>query len=117
MPLLTFPTKLGVLNAWKWPSIEGLHSFKGDLVHTARWKADLVTKGRRVAVVGSGSSGIQVLATIQPEAKQVYHWIRERFRAPALSAIQLIVARRFPHLDHFGFRSAVRGTWRRQLPL
>ncbi|KAJ6582825.1 FAD/NAD-P-binding domain-containing protein [Mycena sp. CBHHK59/15] len=66
----------GVLNIWKWPSIDGLHSFKGTLCHTARWPADLSVKDKRVAVIGSGSSGIQVLAAIQPEVKQLFHWIR-----------------------------------------
>ncbi|KAJ7184364.1 FAD/NAD-P-binding domain-containing protein [Mycena filopes] len=66
----------GVLNIWKWPSIEGLHSFKGDLCHTARWPEHLSLTDKRVAVIGSGSSGIQVLAAIQPEVNQLYHWIR-----------------------------------------
>lgn len=30
-------TGTGLLNEWKWPAIEGLHSFKGDLLHTANW--------------------------------------------------------------------------------
>ncbi|KAF7323243.1 hypothetical protein HMN09_00105100 [Mycena chlorophos] len=66
----------GVLNNWKWPSIDGLHSFKGTLCHTARWPKDLSVTDKRVAVIGSGSSGIQILAAIQPEVKQLYHWIR-----------------------------------------
>ncbi|THV00416.1 FAD/NAD-P-binding domain-containing protein [Dendrothele bispora CBS 962.96] len=66
----------GVLNAWKWPDIKGLHDFKGTLCHTARWPDNFDHKGKRVAVIGSGSSGIQVLATIQPEVQQIYHWIR-----------------------------------------
>ncbi|KAJ7184393.1 FAD/NAD-P-binding domain-containing protein [Mycena filopes] len=66
----------GVLNTWKWPSIEGLHSFKGDLCHTARWPEHLSLKGKRVAVVGAGSSGIQVVSAIQSEVKQLYHWVR-----------------------------------------
>ncbi|KAJ7243363.1 FAD/NAD-P-binding domain-containing protein [Mycena haematopus] len=66
----------GVLNIWKWPSIEGLHSFKGELCHTARWPENLAVKDKRVAIIGSGSSGIQLLAAIQPEVKQIYHWIR-----------------------------------------
>ncbi|KAE9408295.1 FAD/NAD-P-binding domain-containing protein [Gymnopus androsaceus JB14] len=66
----------GVLNDWKWPDIEGLHDFQGTLCHTARWPADFDYKDKRVAVIGSGSSGIQVLATIQPEVKHLYHWIR-----------------------------------------
>ncbi|KAJ7771566.1 FAD/NAD-P-binding domain-containing protein, partial [Mycena metata] len=66
----------GVLNTWKWPSIEGLHSFKGDLCHTARWSENLSLKDKRVAVIGAGSSGIQVVSAIQSEVKQLYHWIR-----------------------------------------
>lgn len=30
-------TGTGLLNEWKWPLIAGLHSFKGDLLHTASW--------------------------------------------------------------------------------
>ncbi|KAF7305151.1 hypothetical protein MKEN_01230300 [Mycena kentingensis (nom. inval.)] len=66
----------GVLNHWAWPSITGLHDFKGALCHTARWPDNVTTAGKRVAVIGSGSSGIQVLTAVQPEAAQVYHWIR-----------------------------------------
>ncbi|KAF5385429.1 hypothetical protein D9757_005446 [Collybiopsis confluens] len=66
----------GVLNDWRWPDIEGLHDFRGVLCHTARWPEDFDYRDKRVAVIGSGSSGIQVLATIQPNVKQLYHWIR-----------------------------------------
>lgn len=78
---------LGVLNTWKWPSIKGLKSFRGDLCHTVRWPKELETKGKKVAVIGSGSSGIQLLAHIQPEAEKIYHWIREEvsvYRSPEL---------------------------------
>ncbi|KAJ4485928.1 FAD/NAD-P-binding domain-containing protein [Lentinula aciculospora] len=66
----------GVLNDWRWPDIEGIHDFEGTLCHTARWPVDFDYKDKRVAVIGSGSSGIQVLATIQRDVKQLYHWIR-----------------------------------------
>ncbi|KIK70801.1 hypothetical protein GYMLUDRAFT_184786 [Collybiopsis luxurians FD-317 M1] len=66
----------GVLNDWKWPKIEGLHDFQGILCHTARWPQDFDYKDRTVAVIGCGSSGIQVLATMQPDVKQLYHFIR-----------------------------------------
>lgn len=74
----TYHNATGVLNAWKWPTIEGLHSFKGTLCHTARWPDDLDTTGKRVAVIGSGSSGIQVLTTIQPAVEHMYTWIRSK---------------------------------------
>ncbi|KAH8901422.1 cyclohexanone monooxygenase [Thozetella sp. PMI_491] len=66
----------GVLNNWKWPDIPGLHSFKGDLVHTATWKPDLDVTGKTVAVLGSGSSGIQVVPAIQPKVKRLITFIR-----------------------------------------
>ncbi|EFW15400.1 cyclohexanone 1,2-monooxygenase [Coccidioides posadasii str. Silveira] len=56
----------GVLNKWKWPDIPGLHSFEGKLVHTACYPQDLDLTGKTVAVIGAGSSGIQVVPTIQP---------------------------------------------------
>jgi len=46
---------------WKWPEIEGLHSFKGKLVHSADWDHDYNYSNKRVALIGNGSSGIQIL--------------------------------------------------------
>lgn len=67
----------GVLNNFKWPKIPTLHKFKGDLVHTARWPDHLEYKGKKVAVLGSGSSGIQV----SPDKHWVVPWI-QKFEAP-----------------------------------
>ncbi|KAJ5210155.1 hypothetical protein N7491_009963 [Penicillium cf. griseofulvum] len=66
----------GALNNWKWPDIPGLHSFGGKLVHTARWPQDLDVTGKRVAVVGAGSSAIQVIPAIQPLVKSLTSFIR-----------------------------------------
>lgn len=52
-------------SSWKWPDIEGLNSFKGGLYHTANWK-DHEFQGKTVAVIGSGSSGIQIVPQLQP---------------------------------------------------
>jgi cation diffusion facilitator CzcD-associated flavoprotein CzcO len=35
-----FMTGIGALNEWKWPNIEGLHSFKGKLLHSANWDSE-----------------------------------------------------------------------------
>ncbi|KAK2762350.1 hypothetical protein FQN54_001360 [Arachnomyces sp. PD_36] len=67
---------MGVLNKWKWPVIEGLHDFKGILCHTARYDPQTELEGRRVAVIGTGSSGIQVTATIASQVSKLYTWIR-----------------------------------------
>lgn len=51
---------------WKWPDIQGLQSFGGTLVHSARYPQDLDLTGKTVGVIGAGSSGIQIVPTIQP---------------------------------------------------
>ncbi|KAK2596480.1 hypothetical protein N8I77_013368 [Diaporthe amygdali] len=66
----------GLLNKWKWPDIKGLHSFKGSLMHTANFDPTFDWTDKTVALIGAGSTGIQVLPHIQPEAKHVFHYIR-----------------------------------------
>jgi thioredoxin reductase len=51
---------------WKWPSVDGLHDFKGKLMHSAAWDDKYDFKDKTVAVVGTGSSGVQIVATTQP---------------------------------------------------
>lgn len=51
----------GFLNAWNWPDIPGLHDFKGHKTHSASWDHDFTYAGKRIAVIGNGSSGIQIL--------------------------------------------------------
>lgn len=66
----------GVLNDWKWPNIKGLHSFKGILEHTANYTEGRDLFGKRVAVIGIGSSGIQCISKIAPQVKQLYAWVK-----------------------------------------
>ncbi|OTA97918.1 hypothetical protein M434DRAFT_91250 [Hypoxylon sp. CO27-5] len=66
----------GILNNWKWPDIPNIKSFRGKLVHTANWPKDFDYTNKTVAVIGNGSSGIQLLPTIQPDVKKLYHFVR-----------------------------------------
>jgi cation diffusion facilitator CzcD-associated flavoprotein CzcO len=59
-------TACGQLSVPKVPSIPGLESFEGPAFHTARWREDVDVSGKRVAVVGTGCSAIQVVPAIQP---------------------------------------------------
>lgn len=64
-----FITALGCLSASNIPNIKGRESFKGELYHTGRWphkKVDFA--GKRVGVIGTGSSGIQAIPVIAKEA-------------------------------------------------
>ncbi|KAL1627811.1 hypothetical protein SLS54_002077 [Diplodia seriata] len=66
----------GVLHKWKWPDIPGLHDFKGKLMHSADYEEGYDLSGKKVAVVGSGSSGVQIVAAITPKVDHLYHWVR-----------------------------------------
>lgn len=50
-----------VYSNWTWPKIEGLHKFKGKLIHSARWDQNYDFRGKRVANIGIGSSGVQIV--------------------------------------------------------
>jgi cation diffusion facilitator CzcD-associated flavoprotein CzcO len=66
----------GILNNWRWPSIPGLQDFRGKLVHSANWPSDWDYRGLKVAVIGNGSTGIQIVPAIQPQVKELVHLIR-----------------------------------------
>jgi cation diffusion facilitator CzcD-associated flavoprotein CzcO len=66
----------GFFNHWRWPNTPGRESFKGRMVHSADYDVSLDLKGKRVAVIGNGSSGIQVTAAVQPLASQMTVFIR-----------------------------------------
>ena len=53
------------------PPIPGLDRFGGPAFHTARWQHDVDLTGRRVAVLGTGCSAIQVVPAIQPRVAHV----------------------------------------------
>ncbi|TDH59458.1 NAD(P)/FAD-dependent oxidoreductase [Dankookia rubra] len=64
-------TAIGVLSAPTLPRFEGMDSFRGLSFHTARWPHEPVDfAGKRVAVIGTGATGVQ---TIQEVAKTAGH--------------------------------------------
>src|SRR5271154_3436008 len=89
-----FVTGIGVLNDWKWPDIKGLDELTGPVIHSANWDESFDAKVRvpnspltsvtdldqdkTVAVIGAGSSGIQIVPTLQPHVKSMDHYVRGR---------------------------------------
>ena len=61
----------GQLSVPKVPPIAGLESFEGPAFHTAEWDHDAELEGKRVAVIGTGCSAIQVVPAIQPEVARL----------------------------------------------
>ncbi|KAE8329710.1 hypothetical protein BDV39DRAFT_202656 [Aspergillus sergii] len=66
----------GVLNNWKWPSIEGLKDFRGKLVHSANWDQEYDFTGKRVANIGIGSSGVQIVPQLAKMVDSMDVYIR-----------------------------------------
>ncbi|MBB5916678.1 cation diffusion facilitator CzcD-associated flavoprotein CzcO [Nocardia transvalensis] len=66
----------GVLHHPYTPDLPGLDGFEGSVVHTARWDEAIVTEGRRIAVIGSGSTGVQVVSALQPGAATLLQFTR-----------------------------------------
>jgi cation diffusion facilitator CzcD-associated flavoprotein CzcO len=64
-------TACGQLSVPKIAAIPGLDGFSGPSFHTARWRDDVPLQGRRVAVIGTGCSAIQVVPAIQPDVAQL----------------------------------------------
>ena len=61
-------TAVGLLSAGYIPDFEGIHSFKGPWCHTGRWpKKGMDLAGKRVGVIGTGASAVQLIPMIAPE--------------------------------------------------
>jgi cation diffusion facilitator CzcD-associated flavoprotein CzcO len=54
-----------------WPDIKGLQSFAGEIFHTARWNHEQDLTGRRVGVIGTGASAVQVVPEIAPRVARL----------------------------------------------
>ncbi|CAF3538199.1 unnamed protein product [Rotaria sp. Silwood1] len=78
----------GCLSVAKIPDMKGLNTFKGNVYHTGQWPHDDVNfTDRRVAVIGTGSSGVQCIPYIAKEAAHVYVFQRTpNFSIPAHNA-------------------------------
>ena len=78
----------GCLSASRLPDYEGIDGFKGNWYHTGQWPHEGVDfSGKRVAVIGTGSSGIQSIPLIAEQASQLFVFQRTpNFSLPANNA-------------------------------
>jgi cation diffusion facilitator CzcD-associated flavoprotein CzcO len=65
-------TALGPLSAPTMPNYEGIDAFTGESYQTSRWpKEEISFEGKRVAVIGTGSTGVQMIQEVAKTAKQL----------------------------------------------
>lgn len=67
---------VGQLNVPQVPEIPGQELFSGDQFHTARWPEGFSVEGKRVAVIGTGASGYQMVPAISEQASELYIYQR-----------------------------------------
>ncbi len=62
---------MGQLTEPAFPALPGLSDFAGPVLHTARWDADFSAKGKRIGVIGTGASAIQLVPELAAEADRL----------------------------------------------
>ncbi|MES2494494.1 MAG: NAD(P)/FAD-dependent oxidoreductase [Pseudomonadota bacterium] len=90
---------VGILNMPMIPEIPGLDDFAGRVVHTSNWPEDLDLAGKRVAVVGNGASGMQVVPAIADQVAELTIFARSKqwaapfpqFRKPMPDGIRYLM--------------------------
>jgi len=94
----------GGLSEPTYPDIKGLSSFAGTTFHSARWDHSWDPSGRKVAVIGTGASAIQLVPAIQPKVERMTvlqrtaPWVLPRTDR-AISLAERAAYRRWPALQ------------------
>ncbi|KAL3297267.1 FAD/NAD(P)-binding domain-containing protein [Colletotrichum asianum] len=71
-------TATGHFSDPKLPDYPGIKDFKGYLRHTSNWDPNFDPKDKRIAVIGNGASGLQVLPQLQKVASRIDHYARNK---------------------------------------
>ncbi len=89
----------GPLPDHKWPEIRGLDTYTGKKIHSARWDHDYDFTGKRVAVIGTGASAVQIVPELvkQAEFVKVFQrtpgWVMPRLDFATPPAVQALFAK------------------------
>jgi cation diffusion facilitator CzcD-associated flavoprotein CzcO len=98
----------GVLHHPRMPSIAGLDDFGGHSFHSARWDHRVELQGKRIAVIGNGSTGIQLVCGLAGVAGKVMMFQRTaqwivRLPNPRYSRFTSITHQAVPWLDRLAY--------------
>ncbi len=62
---------VGILHHPVYPDIEGLDSFKGDCFHSARWDDTVSLQGKRIGIIGTGSTAVQIVGAVIDDVEKL----------------------------------------------
>ncbi|KAK1997676.1 4-hydroxyacetophenone monooxygenase [Colletotrichum falcatum] len=71
-------TAIGRFNAWKLPDYPGIEDFGGVLRHASNWDPGFDPRGKKVAVIGNGASGIQLASNLHKVVSRLDHYARNK---------------------------------------
>jgi cation diffusion facilitator CzcD-associated flavoprotein CzcO len=101
----------GVLHHPRYPDIEGLDSFAGAAFHSARWDHSVPLAGKRIGVVGTGSTGVQITCALAGVGRhyslfqRTPQWVLPIPNRP-YSRFTKSLLRRSPALNRLAYRAA-----------
>ncbi|MEV5003989.1 NAD(P)/FAD-dependent oxidoreductase [Nocardioides sp. LML1-1-1.1] len=107
-------TATGILHHPNIPDLPGMSDFQGPIFHSARWDHSVPIEGARIGVVGSGSTGVQIVSALGGNADQVVlfqrspHWVVP-VPNPGYPSLTRAAHRLLPVLDqlaYLGYRTA-----------
>ena len=67
-----FICSTGPLSQPRWPDIPGLDDFQGERLHSARWDHRVPLQGKRVGVIGTGSTAVQLIPPVAAQAARTF---------------------------------------------
>ena len=89
----------GPLPDHKLPDIRGVDTYEGTVIHSARWDHDYDFAGKRVAVIGTGASAVQIIPELVKQAdfvkvfQRTPGWVLPRMDLPIPAAAQELFAK------------------------